>query len=122
MALVHKGLAFEPVPWHAVEQERIARSGYRDSIVFGTCQCARVANSRRLFNSPSPMAGWHHLLLEACDGLAAAQPDRSHWQRFPNFRFGGFLQIVPRLFRSFEKYFRLVLLGGAIQLKEIYEF
>ncbi|MDX1576437.1 MAG: glutathione S-transferase N-terminal domain-containing protein [Kiloniellales bacterium] len=27
MALAHKGLAFEPVPWCAVEKERIARSG-----------------------------------------------------------------------------------------------
>lgn len=27
MALAHKGLKFEPVPWRAVEKERIARSG-----------------------------------------------------------------------------------------------
>ncbi|MEM1128890.1 MAG: glutathione S-transferase N-terminal domain-containing protein [Pseudomonadota bacterium] len=27
MALAHKGLAFEPVPWRAVEKDRIARSG-----------------------------------------------------------------------------------------------
>ncbi len=27
MALAHKGLAFEPVPWRAVEKERIKRSG-----------------------------------------------------------------------------------------------
>ncbi|MGB5809726.1 MAG: glutathione S-transferase N-terminal domain-containing protein [Polyangiales bacterium] len=27
MALAHKGLAFEPVPWRAVDKERIARSG-----------------------------------------------------------------------------------------------
>ncbi len=27
MALAHKGLAFEPVPWHAVEKDRIGRSG-----------------------------------------------------------------------------------------------
>ena len=27
MALAHKGLAFEPVPWRAVEKDRIAKSG-----------------------------------------------------------------------------------------------
>jgi Glutathione S-transferase, N-terminal domain len=65
MALARKGLAFEPVPWRAVEKSRIALTGG------GTVPV--------LVNDDSPVRRWFLRLLSAFDGLAAGQSDRSHW-------------------------------------------
>lgn len=65
MALAHKGLAFEPVPWRTVEKSRIALSGG------GTVPV--------LVDDDSPLRRWSLRLLNAFDGFAARQPDHSHW-------------------------------------------
>jgi glutathione S-transferase len=55
------------------------RPGYGDYIVFGAFQWARVASRRRLVDDDSPVRHWFLRLLNAFDGFAASQPDRSHW-------------------------------------------
>lgn len=55
------------------------RPGYGDYIVFGAFQWARVVSTRRLVDDDSPLGRWFARLLNAFDGFAASQPDRSHW-------------------------------------------
>ena len=55
------------------------RAGYGDYIVFGAFQWARVASERRLVDPDSPVGCWFVRLLDAFDGIGAAQPDHSHW-------------------------------------------
>lgn len=52
---------------------------YGDYIVFGAFQWARVVSCRALVNEDSPVRRWFLRLLNAFDGFAARQPDRSHW-------------------------------------------
>jgi glutathione S-transferase len=56
-----------------------AQPTYGDYIVFGAFQWARVASTRHLVPEGSPVGRWFFRLLDAFDGLAAAQPGRDHW-------------------------------------------
>lgn len=56
-----------------------AAPGYGDYIVFGAFQWARVASKRQVIEHNCPVAHWFSRLLNAFNGFAASQPDRSYW-------------------------------------------
>ena len=53
--------------------------GYGDYIVFGAFQWAGVASKRQVIEHNCPVAHWFSRLLNAFNGFAASQPDRSYW-------------------------------------------
>lgn len=55
---------------------------YGDYIVFGTFQWARVASSRLIIPTDTPLAHWFLDLQGRFDGFAAMQPPRSYWENY----------------------------------------
>ncbi len=107
MALAHKGLAFEAVPWHAVEKDRIAASGggtvpvlvdgdrwYRDSWTIACYLEEQFPNTPRLF---------------ASDGDRAKARWLDHWVTdtlHPLIFRAVVSEMLPRLAREDQAYYR----------------
>src|SRR5438132_702894 len=92
MALKHKGLEFETVPWRFTEKEAIAPHGssteplrpvlaqnrclaghgpgFADYILFGTFQWARVVSPIRLLELDDPLYAWRERMLDLFGGYA----------------------------------------------------
>src|SRR5258706_287114 len=94
MALKHKGLEFETIPWRFVEQDAIAFSGqglvpvlvrlrlllvqsdyiagkgpgFADYVLFGAFQWARCVSPIRLLEPDDPVYSWRERLLDLWEG------------------------------------------------------